>query len=182
MRFTATKIPDVVLIEPTVHEDPRGFFFESWNQREFESAGLGDSFVQDNHSRSTRGSLRGLHYQVQSPQGKLVRVVRGEVFDVAVDMRRDSTTLGEWVGMHLSAANHKMLWIPAGFAHGFYVLSDDTEFLYKCTGLYSREDERTLRWNDPEIAIEWPLIGGRPPLLSDKDTHGTPFREADLFE
>lgn len=182
MKFTATKIPDVIIVEPKVHEDSRGFFFESWNIREFKAAGLVAPFVQDNHSRSTRGSLRGLHYQVGDPQGKLVRVVRGEVYDVAVDVRKGSPTLGAWVGHHLSSSNHKMLWIPPGFAHGFYVLSDDTEFLYKCTGLYSPADERTLKWDDRDIGIEWPLIGGRPPLISEKDANGTAFEEAELFE
>ncbi len=178
MRVTATAIPDVLLIEPKIFGDARGFFFESFNQKAFaEVTGLAVDFVQDNHSKSTRQVLRGLHYQVAPrAQGKLVRVVQGEVFDVAVDLRRDSKTLGHWVGEILSAENKKQLWIPAGFAHGFLTLSDNAEFLYKTTDYYSPAHERCIRWDDPDLAIRWPLEG--EPLLAAKDQAGEAFAAA----
>jgi dTDP-4-dehydrorhamnose 3,5-epimerase len=177
---TPTAIADVLILEPRVFGDARGFFFESFNQRDFEAAtGLrGVTFVQDNHSRSARGVLRGLHYQVPPhAQGKLVRVVRGAVFDVAVDIRPDSPTYGRWVGVELSESNHRQLWIPPGLAHGFLTLSDEADFLYKTTDYYSPAHERCIRWDDPTLAIEWPL-GGRAPVLSEKDARGQPFGAA----
>lgn len=180
MQVIATAIADVLMIEPKVFGDERGFFFESFNQRAFQQAtGLDLNFVQDNHSRSMQGVLRGLHYQIQQPQGKLVRVVAGEVFDVAVDIRKSSPTLGQWVGMRLSAENKRQLWIPAGFAHGFLVLSDMAEFLYKTTEYYAPEHERCIRWNDPELNIDWPCVV--TPLLSAKDLNGSAFSTAELF-
>ena len=181
MRFTPTAIPDVVLVEPTVFGDERGFFMETWHAGKFAAAGLDVSFVQDNHSRSTQGILRGLHYQVRRPQGKLLRVVVGEVFDVAVDLRRDSPTFGRWTGATLSAANRLQLWIPPGFAHGFYVTGVQAEVVYKCTDLYSPADERTLAWDDPDVGVAWPLVGGAPPTLSPKDAAGAAFRDAPTF-
>ena len=178
MQIIATTIPDVLVLEPRVFGDERGFFLESWNQREFARLGLPTHFVQDNHSKSARGILRGLHYQTQQVQGKLVRVVAGEVFDVAVDMRRGSPTLGRWAGALLSAENRRMMWIPPGFAHGFYVTADSAEFIYKCTDFYAPEHEVSLRWDDPAIGIDWPLIDGKPPLLSVKDAAGLGFAEA----
>jgi len=178
MEIITTALPDVLVLEPRVFGDARGFFFESWNQREFARLGLPVDFVQDNHSKSARGILRGLHYQTRQVQGKLVRVVAGEVFDVAVDMRRDSPTLGQWTGALLSADNHRMMWIPPGFAHGFYVTSDAAEFVYKCTDFYAPEHEVSLRWDDPTIGIRWPLVDGQPPVLSAKDATGISFAEA----
>ncbi|MFW8566556.1 dTDP-4-dehydrorhamnose 3,5-epimerase [Orrella sp. 11846] len=169
LEITTTRLPEVLLIKPRVWGDARGSFYESFNQREFESAtGVRETFVQDNHSRSSKHVLRGLHVQVQQPQGKLVRVIEGEVFDVAVDVRQDSPTFGQWTGHHLSAENHLQLWIPAGFAHGFLVLSDSAQFLYKTTDYYAPEHERSILWNDPEIDIDWPL-GDQTPILSLKD-------------
>lgn len=180
MQAVETGIPGLLILEPKVFGDARGFFFESYNQRRFEeSTGLHVTFVQDNHSRSARNVLRGLHYQVKQPQGKLVRVVAGEVFDVAVDIRRSSPTFGRWFGTQLSAENKKMMWIPAGFAHGFVVLSDYAEFLYKTTDYWAPEHERCIMWNDPELAIAWPQQG--EPLLSAKDAAGKPLREAEVF-
>ena len=180
MKATPTAIPDVIVLEPRVFGDERGFFFESFNARAFtEATGLKRDFVQDNHSRSQRGVLRGLHYQLQSAQGKLVRVVQGEVFDVAVDIRRRSPTFGRWVGVHLSAENKRQLWIPEGFAHGFLVLSESAECLYKTTDYYAPEHERCIRWNDPDLAIGWPLKDA--PQLSAKDQAGSAFKDADLF-
>ena len=180
MKVTPTAIPDVLVIEPRVFGDARGFFYESFNQKAFnEATGLSLKFVQDNHSRSAKGVLRGLHYQIQQPQGKLVRVVRGAVFDVAVDIRKSSPTFGKWVGMELSEDNHKQLWIPAGFAHGFVVTSNSAEFLYKTTDYYAPEHERCLAWNDQDIAIDWPLT--TPPNLSAKDQQGLALREAETF-
>jgi dTDP-4-dehydrorhamnose 3,5-epimerase len=180
MRAIPTSIPDVVIIEPTVYGDSRGFFFESYNQRAFESAtGLSLTFVQDNHSRSVKGVLRGLHYQIRQPQGKLVRVVRGSAFDVAVDIRKSSPTFGRWVGVELSEENHRQLWVPAGFAHGFIVTSESADFLYKATDYYAPEHERCIAWNDPEIGIEWPLDG--PPSLSGKDAAGLTLSQAEVF-
>ena len=174
MRVTALAIPDVVLLEPNVFTDERGFFFESFNQRQFEKAiGKEVTFVQDNHSFSVKNVLRGLHYQVQQPQGKLVRAVRGEVFDVAVDIRKDSPTFGQWVGERLSAENRRQLWIPEGFAHGFVVLSDHAEFLYKTTDYWAPQYERCIAWNDPTIGIDWQIDG--MPVLSAKDAQGLPL-------
>jgi len=176
---TPTAIADVLLIEPKVFGDPRGFFLESWNAKVFAEAGIGATFVQDNHSRSPRGVLRGLHYQIRQPQGKLVRVVAGEVFDVAVDLRRASPTFGRWVGERISADNKRMVWIPPGFAHGFLVLSDSADFLYKTTDYYAPEHERVLAWNDPELGIRWPLAG--TPTLSARDAAGARLSDAELF-
>jgi len=169
MNFVPTRLRDVVLIEPSVFADTRGLFMETWEAAKFAAAGIEGRFVQDNHSESRQWVLRGLHYQVRKPQGKLVRVTRGEVFDVAVDMRRSSPTFGEWVGQHLSAENRRMLWIPPGYAHGFLVLSEHAEFLYKCTDYYDPGGERAVGWNDPAIGIEWPLPPGVEPIMSEKD-------------
>src|SRR5882672_4168276 len=179
MKVTPTRLPEVLLIEPKVFGDARGFFFESWNQSEFERAGIHASFVQDNHSRSGTGVLRGLHYQVSRPQGKLVRVTEGEIFDVAVDIRRSSPTFGKWEGARLSAQSKTMMWIPAGFAHGFCVISDFADVLYKTTEFYAQEHERSILWNDPEVGIEWPLSG--PPVLSPKDAAGLRLRDVEVF-
>ncbi|CAB5521656.1 dTDP-4-dehydrorhamnose 3,5-epimerase [Stutzerimonas stutzeri] len=180
MKIIETSIPDVLIIEPKVFGDERGFFYESFNAAAFEAAtGLQRQFVQDNHSKSQRGVLRGLHYQIQQPQGKLVRVVAGEVFDVAVDLRKSSPSFGRWVGTHLSAQNQRQLWIPEGFAHGFVVLSESAEFLYKTTDYYAPEHERSLLWNDPELGIEWPF--DEPPQLSAKDQAGKCLSDAELF-
>ena len=182
MQATRLAIPDVMLIEPKVFGDARGFFFESFNQRAFNDAtGTNHQFVQDNHSRSSRGVLRGLHYQVQQPQGKLVRVVQGAVFDVAVDIRKSSPTFGQWVGVELSADNHRQLWVPPGFAHGFLVLSDSADFLYKTTDYYAPEHERCIAWNDPALAIVWPDMG-MAPCLSGKDQRGLGLAEAPVFD
>ena len=178
---TPTAIADVLILEPKVFGDARGFFYESFNARDFAQAtGLNVQFVQDNHSKSAQGVLRGLHYQIQHPQGKLVRVTQGEVFDVVVDLRRSSATFGQWVGAHLSADNHRQLWVPPGFAHGFVVLSQSAEFLYKTTDYWYPEHERSLLWNDPELGIDWPLEG--PPQLAAKDQAGQWLRDADVFE
>ncbi|HZZ92528.1 MAG TPA: dTDP-4-dehydrorhamnose 3,5-epimerase [Usitatibacter sp.] len=180
MKAIPTAIPDVLVIEPAVFGDARGFFFESWNRRAFSSlVGQDIDFVQDNHSASARNVLRGLHYQVRQAQGKLVRVVAGEVYDVAVDLRRASPTFGRWVGERLSEENRRMMWVPAGFAHGFLVLSERAEFLYKTTDYYAPEHERTLLWNDPALAIDWPLAGD--PVLKPKDAAGTPLARAETF-
>jgi dTDP-4-dehydrorhamnose 3,5-epimerase len=176
-----TALPGVLIIEPKVFGDARGFFLESWNQQAFAQAGLDMKFVQDNHSLSLQGTLRGLHYQLQHTQGKLVRVTAGEVFDVAVDLRRSSPTFGKWLGIPLSADNKRMLWVPGGFAHGFYVVSPQAEFLYKCTDFYDPASERTLAWDDPDVAIQWPLIPGMEPLLSAKDKLGKRLRDAETF-
>ncbi len=178
---TPTALPEVLLLEPNVFGDDRGFFFESFNQRDFHQAtGLAVSFVQDNHSKSSLGVLRGLHYQIQHPQGKLVRVAQGAVFDVAVDMRRSSPTFGKWVGVELSADNKRQLWIPPGFAHGFVVTSESAEFLYKTTDYWHPEHERSLLWNDPTVAIQWPLHGA--PRLAAKDATAPTLSEADVFD
>lgn len=180
MKVIATAIADVKILEPKVFGDARGFFMESFNEREFrELTGVTLPFVQDNHSRSARGVLRGLHYQVRQTQGKLVRVVRGAVFDVAVDVRRHSVTFGQWVGVELSEDNHRQLWVPPGFAHGFLVLSDIADFLYKTTDYYAPEHERCLMWNDPQIGIDWP--GEEAPLLSAKDRAGLSLAVAEVF-
>ncbi len=181
MKFEALTIPDVLLITPQVFGDNRGFFIETWRQKTFADAGIDAVFVQDNHSLSVKGTLRGLHYQIKKPQGKLVRVVAGEVFDVAVDLRRTSATFGQWAGERLSAENKKMLWVPPGFAHGFYVISNRAEFIYKCTDYYAPEYERSIRWDDPEIGIDWPLVNGKRPLLSDKDRSAIDFAGAEHY-
>ena len=181
MKFLPTAIADVVLIEPDIFGDQRGFFMETWHARTFAQAGIHVSFVQDNHSRSIKGSLRGLHYQVRQPQGKLLRVVVGEIYDVAVDLRKHSTTFGHWVGEWLSAENQRMAWVPPGFAHGFYVTSESADVVYKCTDFYSPGDERSLRWDDPDVAITWPLVVGQLPTLSPKDAAGVCFKDAEYF-
>lgn len=180
MKVVDTKIPDVKIFEPKVFGDARGFFFESFNARQFTDAtGLEPVFMQDNHSRSNQGVLRGLHYQIQMPQGKLVRVVQGEIYDVAVDIRRSSPTFGSWVGVHLSAENKRQLWVPAGFAHGFYTCTDGTEVLYKATDYYAPQHERSILWNDPQLAISWPT--DVQPILSAKDSAGVCIQQAELF-
>lgn len=180
MKITPTAIPDLLLIEPKVFGDERGFFLESFNRQAFrEATGLDPDFVQDNHSRSAKGVLRGLHYQISQPQGKLVRVVRGAVFDVAVDIRRSSATFGKWVGMELTEDNKRQLWIPPGFAHGFLVLSESADFLYKTTDYYAPAFERSIAWNDPEIGIDWPIEG--EPTLSQKDRNAPSLSEAETF-
>ncbi|MCA8272050.1 dTDP-4-dehydrorhamnose 3,5-epimerase [Burkholderia sp. AU30280] len=181
IQVTATALPEVKLIEPKVFGDARGYFYESFNAREFaEQVAPGIEFVQDNHSRSAKGVLRGLHYQIEHTQGKLVRVVEGEVFDVAVDVRRSSPNFGKWVGVTLSADNHRQLWVPPGFAHGFLVVSESAQFLYKTTDYWFPEHERSIVWNDPDIGIAWPLDG--EPLLAVKDAAGMRLMDADLFE
>ena len=181
MRATPTAIADVLVIEPKVFSDERGFFFESFNECTFAQAtGFAATFVQDNHSRSVKNTLRGLHYQIQQPQGKLVRAVTGEVFDVVVDIRRSSPTFGQWVGVNLSAENKKMMWIPPGLAHGFLVLSEAADFLYKTTDYWAPQHERTLLWNEPGLAIDWPLAGD--PILAVKDREGKRLAEAEVFE
>ncbi|TFH33213.1 MAG: dTDP-4-dehydrorhamnose 3,5-epimerase, partial [Anaerolineales bacterium] len=173
MEIRSTAIPDIRLITPQIFTDERGFFMETYQLKAFEAAGIPTDFVQDNHSGSQQGVLRGLHYQIQQPQGKLVRVVTGEVFDVVVDLRQSSETFGKWVGVSLSSENKQMLWVPPGFAHGFYVLSVWADLLYRVTDMYAPEWDRTLRWDDPGLGIEWPLIDGKPPRLSPKDSHGS---------
>ena len=181
MKVISTAIPDVLILQPKVFGDDRGFFLESYNKKTFEdTTGIKAEFVQDNHSRSAKGVLRGLHYQIKNPQGKLVRVTYGKVFDVAVDLKRSSKSFGKWVGVELSAENKNQLWIPQGFAHGFVVLSDAAEFLYKTTDYYSPEYERCIRWDDPELSIDWQYIG--EPLVSEKDGRGVSINEADVFE
>ncbi len=179
MKILDTRLSGVKILEPRVFGDSRGFFLESWNKKQFQQAGLPGEFVQDNHSRSAQGVLRGLHYQVKQPQGKLVRVTHGEVFDVAVDIKKSSPTYGQWVGVHLSAENHRLFWVPPGYAHGFYVISDLADFQYKCTDYYAPEYERSLRWDDPDVGIEWPLINGTPPQLSAKDAECPLLTELD---
>jgi dTDP-4-dehydrorhamnose 3,5-epimerase len=181
MQISPTAIPDVLLVEPRVFGDERGFFYESFNQRLWaEKTGLNTQFVQNNHSRSVRNVLRGLHYQLQHPQSKLIRAVVGEIFDVAVDLRRNSTTFGSWVGEYLSAENKKSLWVPEGFGHGFVVLSDVAEVVYNATDFYSPEHERCILWNDNDLCINWPVDG--TPLISEKDMRGSAFRAADVYE
>lgn len=182
MQFVPTQIPDVILIEPQVHGDRRGFFMETYRADFFAKEGIATDFVQDNHSGSQGGTLRGLHYQIRQSQGKLLRVVVGEIFDVAVDIRQNSPTFGEWVGEILSAENKRQLWVPPGFAHGFYVLSEWAELTYKTTDYYAPEWERTIMWNDPTIGVEWPILPGTQPLLSAKDIQGTLLAEAELFD
>ena len=182
MAFERTDIPEVLIFQPKVFGDERGFSRETFRVNVFAEAGISAPFVQDNHSGSRQGILRGLHYQIRHGQGKLVRAVVGEVFDVAVDLRRSSATFGRWVGVLLSAENKKQVWIPPGFAHGFYVLSEWAEFIYKMTNYYAPEWERSLRWDDPAVGIVWPLVNGQAPLLSEKDSHGKLLSEAELFE
>ena len=183
MKAIPTAIADVLILEPSVFGDSRGFFLESFNRKAFGAiTGLDVDFVQDNHSRSARGILRGLHYQIRRPQGKLVRVVRGAVFDVSVDLRRSSPTFGQWVGVELTEDNHRQLWVPPGFAHGFYVLSDLADFLYKTTDYYFPEHERSLSWNDSTIAISWPLEQGTEPVVSEKDKNAAKLAQAEVFE
>ena len=180
MNVIQTEIPDVLVIEPRLFGDDRGFFYESYNERAFlDKIGISENFVQDNHSRSSKNVLRGLHYQIQQPQGKLVRVVVGSVFDVAVDLRKGSSTFGQWVGTYLSAENKQQLWVPAGFAHGFVVMSEYAEFLYKTTDYYAPQYERCILWNDPDLAIAWPIQS--EPILSTKDRAGKLLRDAEVF-
>lgn len=179
MKVIPTTLPDVLILEPKVFGDERGFFYESYNKSVLAACGIRAEFVQDNHSRSAKNVLRGLHYQIKQPQGKLVRVVEGEVFDVVVDLRRSSPTFGKWMGVNLSANNKRMLWVPAGFGHGFIVLSEYAEFLYKTTDYYAPEHERCIIWNDPEIAIKWPTAS--EPVLSSKDKNGHLLKQAELF-
>ena len=181
MEFVPTRLPDVIVIRPRVFEDPRGFFMDTWHRKLFEQNGPGVDFVQDSHSGSAAGTIRGLHYQIEQAQGKLLRVVKGEAFDVAVDIRRSSPDFGQWTGEVLSAENRKMLWIPPGFAHGFLVLSNTAEFEYKLTNYYAPEHERTLLWDDPEIGIDWPLADGEEPILSPKDQAGLPLKDAQVY-
>ncbi len=181
MNFIPTSIPDLILIEPQIFGDERGFFMETFQAAQFSEKGLPTHFVQDNHSGSRQGILRGLHFQVQQTQGKLVRVVAGEVYDVAVDLRRSSPSFGQWVGILLSAQNKRQLWVPGGFAHGFYVVSEWTEVLYKTTDFYAPQHERTLLWNDPALGISWPIPAGVQPTLSAKDQRGKPLAEVELF-
>jgi len=182
MEFLSTDILDIVLIKPRVFGDQRGFFMETYQEQRFAEAGVCTHFVQDNHSGSVQGTLRGLHYQIRQAQGKLVRVVDGEVFDVAVDIRRSSPTFGRWVGARLSAENHHQIWVPPGFAHGFYVVSDWAEIVYKASEFYAPQWERSLLWNDPALGIEWPLIDGQAPVLSARDAQGLLLSQAELFE
>lgn len=180
MKIVDTVLPEVKILEPRVFGDDRGFFLESWNAQTFAGIGLDLDFVQDNHSRSAKGVLRGIHYQVEKPQGKLVRVTAGAVYDVAVDLRRSSPNFGKWVGVELSAANHRMLWVPPGFGHGFLTLADGTDFMYKCTELYAPAFDRCVAWNDPDVAIDWPLDGATP-SLSAKDMAGASLADADCY-
>lgn len=182
MKFIPTDIPDVLIIEPQIFGDERGFFLETYQAKHFAEANITTNFVQDNHSGSRQMILRGLHYQIRQPQGKLVRVISGEIYDVAVDLRRSSPSFGRWVVMRLSSSNKLQVWIPPGFAHGFYVLSEWAEVVYKATDYYAPQWERTLLWNDPELAIPWPLIDNQPPLLSAKDSTGTLFHLAEVYE
>jgi dTDP-4-dehydrorhamnose 3,5-epimerase len=181
MEFIPTAIPDVVLIRPRVFGDPRGYFFESWEERKFAAGGVSERFVQDNHSHSTLGVLRGLHYQIEHPQGKLVRVAAGRVFDVAVDLRRKSPSFGRWVGHELSDQNHLSMWIPPGFAHGYLTQSDFADVLYRCTDFYAPASERAILWSDPDLAVAWPLPPGDTPVVSQRDSGASRFREAECF-
>jgi dTDP-4-dehydrorhamnose 3,5-epimerase len=182
MKFISTRIPDVVRVEPKIYSDARGFFLESYQKSKFSEAGISYKFVQDNHSSSKRSTLRGLHYQVTHTQGKLVRVVIGEIFDVAVDLRKNSPTFGDWVGEFLSAENKSQLWVPPGFAHGFYTISERADVLYKATDYFDPNGERCIRWDDPDLAIDWPIPTGTEPLVSTKDQAGVTFSDAEVFE
>jgi dTDP-4-dehydrorhamnose 3,5-epimerase len=181
MKVSTTALEGVLLIEPLVHRDDRGFFLETWHAERYRAAGIPDEFVQDNHSRSVRGTLRGLHYQVSQAQGKLVQAVAGEIFDVAVDLRRSSPSFGGWVGAYLSADNHHQMWVPPGFAHGFLVVSETADVLYKCNNAYAPEHERVLRWDDPTVGVRWPLSGETAPLLSARDAAGALLRDAPTY-
>jgi dTDP-4-dehydrorhamnose 3,5-epimerase len=181
LNIIPTSIPEVLLIEPKIFKDERGFFLESYQKKKFQEAGIDSDFVQDNHSKSSRGTLRGLHYQIRQPQGKLIRVVAGEIFDVVVDLRRQSSTFGQWTGDYLSADNKRMLWVPAGFAHGFYVTSSEAEVIYKASDYYAPEWERCILWNDPAVGIQWPTQGDLP-ILSAKDSMGKLLADAEVFE
>lgn len=182
MKTQSSSLPEVMIITPEIFTDDRGFFYESYRLNLFSELGIPHSFVQDNHSGSKKGTLRGLHYQIHQPQGKLLRVIVGKIYDVVVDLRKSSETFGEWIGLILSSEENQQLWVPPGYAHGFYVLSDWAEIIYKTTTYYSPEWDRTLLWNDPHIGIDWPLINGEPPLLSEKDANGTPLDQAELFD
>jgi dTDP-4-dehydrorhamnose 3,5-epimerase len=182
MKIIDTDIEDVKLMEPRLFGDARGFFMETWRDDQFKKLVADVAFVQDNHSKSSQGILRGLHYQIKHPQGKLVRVIFGEVFDVAVDLRKGSPTFGRWTGAVLSSENRRLLWVPPGFAHGFYVMSDEAEFVYKCTDYYAPEYERAIAWNDPAISIEWPLVEEKPPILSSKDEEGLSFNDSEVYD
>jgi dTDP-4-dehydrorhamnose 3,5-epimerase len=182
MQFEPTSLPEVILIKPRVFGDPRGFFFETWQQQRFAAAGIDANFVQDNHSHSTLHTLRGLHFQIQQAQGKLVRVSRGEVFDIAVDIRRASPRFGRWVGVRLSDVNHHMLWVPPGFAHGYLALSEEVDFLYKCTDFYAPQHERAIRWDDPTVDVDWPLPAGATPILSSKDAAAPLLIDAESYQ
>ncbi|MDG2029773.1 MAG: dTDP-4-dehydrorhamnose 3,5-epimerase [Phycisphaerales bacterium] len=182
MQKIETPLPGCFLLEPLVHGDDRGFFIESWNRRTYRELGIDFDYVQDNHSRSTQGVLRGIHYQIDNPQGKLVRVTSGSVFDVAVDLRRGSPTFSRWFGVELSEANKRIFWVPPGFGHGFYVTSETADFQYKCTEYFTPENDRGIRWNDPSIGIEWPLVDGGDPSLSGKDSAAPLLEDAEVFE
>ena len=182
MKFVSTAHPEVIRVTPTAYEDSRGHFMETWQSRRFRDAGIDAEFVQDNMSESSKGTLRGLHYQIEQPQGKLVRVVSGEVFDVAVDLRRSSPNFGKWVGETLSARNRHQLWVPPGFGHGFLVVSDKAVFEYKCTDFYAPEFERSIRWDDPDIGIEWPMSDAESPVLSEKDAVAAFLKDAETYE
>lgn len=182
MKIIPTKIPEVLLIKPRVFKDERGFFMETYQERKMEDAGIVYKFVQDNHSRSTRGTLRGLHYQIENTQGKLIRVVSGEIYDIAVDIRRSSPTFGKWVGALLSEENHHQLWVPPGFAHGFYVVSEIADVLYKATDFYNPRAERCIIWNDTDLDIQWRVPVGEKPVLSPKDLKGSSFKNAEVFD
>ncbi len=181
MEFEPTHLPEVILIKPKVFGDPRGYFLESWHHQKFADAGIHAAFVQDNHSHSSQWILRGMHYQIQNTQGKLVRVSRGAVFDVAVDVRRSSPNFGKWVGVELSDVNHHMLWVPPGFAHGFLALTDTVDFLYKCTDVYSPQYERTIRWDDPEVGIQWPIPPGVQPQLAARDAQAKGIKDVEAL-
>ena len=181
MKFVPTDLPDVIRIEPTVHGDERGYFMETWHAQRFHEAGIDGEFVQDNFSHSSKNTLRGLHYQIEHAQGKLVRVVQGEVYDIAVDLRKSSPQYGQWVGEVLSAENKHQLWVPPGFGHGFLVLSETAEFEYKCTDYYAPNFERAIRWDDPDIGIEWPLLDGQQPILSSKDADAAFLSDAETY-
>lgn len=182
MQFEPTRIPEVILIKPKVFGDSRGYFLETWQEKRFAEAGIAAKFVQDNHSHSQQYTLRGMHYQIQQSQGKLVRVTRGAVFDVAIDMRRSSPTFGQWVGVELNDTTHHMLWVPPGFAHGFLALSAEVDFLYKCTDFYAPQHERTIRWDDPGVGIEWPLPAGQQPILAPRDAQAGGIKDVECFK
>ena len=181
MKFIKTSIPEVIVVEPQVFGDHRGFFLETWEKNKFKESGIDSDFVQDNHSKSSQGTLRGLHYQIQHPQGKLIRVIQGDIYDVAIDIRKNSPTFGQWCGEYLTAESKKILWIPPGFAHGFYVITTTAEVCYKCTDYYFPQHERSILWNDPVLAIDWPLVNSEQPTLSRKDREGVLLKDAEIF-